>query len=617
MAKVFISYSRHSDNVATILSRDIAELGHTVLWDQELCGGHVWWERILSTIRDCTVFVFVLDEEALKSVACMSELGYARALAKPLLPVLVSDSSLGNLLPTSLAEIQFIDYRSQDRAAAFRLARAFSEVPAPQPLPTPLPQPPEAPISPIVRLGEQVRTESSLTDVQQRVLLADLRQLFYDPPNAREARALLEDFRKRRDILATIAEEVDVLLVSRSPFRSRRLKWREILTRKTTSLAAVTAFLMVVVVLFVGIGQQVTDSPVATDESVVYSRYADIPEGNGILSLTAVLSSGGPAAPDSDWTVYEARVDALGNRKVIASGLSTEQRFTLPAGMYKLTVKNGSAVASRNIGVRRGMVADDKVVLNAGIVDLTALFTSSGPAVDNASWGVYEADALGSGRLVASGLSTEQRFTLPAGKYKVAVEKDNATATQSLEVGAGELKALQIVLNAGIVDLTALFASHGPTVDNPHWEVFEARADAVGNRKHIASGISTEQRFTLPAGEYKIKVEKGNATATQDLVIRAGQVKSMQIVLNAGVVDVMAVFASSGGTAENPNWAVSEKPDTLGNRKRVADGYSTNQRFILSGGRYTLEVEKSGAATTQDIEIQPGKRIELKLVLKK
>src|SRR5215510_4091990 len=99
MAKVFISYSRESENIARALSQDIQELGHTVWFDQELSGGQVWWDRILAMIRDCSVFVFVLDEAALKSTACKSEFDYADALGKPVLPVLVSESVSVNLLP--------------------------------------------------------------------------------------------------------------------------------------------------------------------------------------------------------------------------------------------------------------------------------------------------------------------------------------------------------------------------------------------------------------------------------------------------------------------------------------------------------------------------------------
>jgi hypothetical protein len=110
-------------------------LGHTVWFDHELTGGQVWWDQILAKVRDCDVFIFVLNPEALKSTACKREYSYAHDLGKPILPVLVAEGVRTNLLPSALSQIQFVDYLKQDRDAAIRLARALTATPAPQPLP--------------------------------------------------------------------------------------------------------------------------------------------------------------------------------------------------------------------------------------------------------------------------------------------------------------------------------------------------------------------------------------------------------------------------------------------------------------------------------------------------
>src|SRR5262245_55378833 len=129
MANIFISYSRQCQPVAKALAEDIEALGNTVWFDQELSGGQVWWDQILAKVRNCDVFVFVLDPESLNSTACKSEYGYAANLGKPILPVLISDGVSTNLLPKALAEIQFVDYRKQDRSAAFSLSRALATLP--------------------------------------------------------------------------------------------------------------------------------------------------------------------------------------------------------------------------------------------------------------------------------------------------------------------------------------------------------------------------------------------------------------------------------------------------------------------------------------------------------
>ena len=73
MAKVLISYSRDSLSVAESLDRDIGRLGHTCWFDQDLGGGHAWWDEILRRIREYDLFVFVLTPASLESTACVRE----------------------------------------------------------------------------------------------------------------------------------------------------------------------------------------------------------------------------------------------------------------------------------------------------------------------------------------------------------------------------------------------------------------------------------------------------------------------------------------------------------------------------------------------------------------
>ena len=141
MGGVFLSYSRDSADVAEALAADLKDLGHAVWFDHELSGGQTWWDQILARTRACDVFVLALTPQSLTSTACEREYDYAAALGKPVLPVLLSDGISMNLLPPALAQIQLVDYRSRDRAAGLRLARALGSLPPAGPLPDPLPAP--------------------------------------------------------------------------------------------------------------------------------------------------------------------------------------------------------------------------------------------------------------------------------------------------------------------------------------------------------------------------------------------------------------------------------------------------------------------------------------------
>ena len=212
MAKIFISYSRQSESLTKVLAQDIDDLGHVVWFDQELSGGQSWWDKILENIRDCDIFVMVLDPKALSSVACKREYTYASELHKPILPVLVSSEVSVNLLPAALSKIQMVDYRNRDTSAAFKLARALASIAAAGPLPDRLPEAPEDPLSSLAELARQVEAQANMNYEEQSALLFKLKKLFLDPSNTDDALKLLAAMRKRPDLLVSIADEIDELL---------------------------------------------------------------------------------------------------------------------------------------------------------------------------------------------------------------------------------------------------------------------------------------------------------------------------------------------------------------------------------------------------------------------
>lgn len=213
MVEIFISYSHKNETVTRSLVDDIEALGHAVWFDHELTGGQAWWDKILAKVRDCDLFVFVLDPESLDSTACKLEYGYAADLGKSILPVLVANDVSTKLLPIALSQIQFVDYRKKDRSAALALARAIATVPPPKPLPDPLPSPPQAPISYLANLAEKVETTTTLSYESQCALLVDLKKSLRDTENADDTRMLIERLRKRRDLFVTIGEEIDDLVI--------------------------------------------------------------------------------------------------------------------------------------------------------------------------------------------------------------------------------------------------------------------------------------------------------------------------------------------------------------------------------------------------------------------
>jgi hypothetical protein len=188
MASIFVSYSRKSESTTVDIVRALHAIGHSVWVDQELSGGQIWWDEILKNIRDRDVFVCVIDQNWLDSPACQSEYGYARALSKSVLPILLSESVTVNRLPRELARLQLVDWRARENAQG--LTRALNRLPTDRRLPEPLPLPPEVPMPYLGDLGEKVGS-AALNFDEQIALMFRLGREMRDAGTAVDARALL------------------------------------------------------------------------------------------------------------------------------------------------------------------------------------------------------------------------------------------------------------------------------------------------------------------------------------------------------------------------------------------------------------------------------------------
>jgi hypothetical protein len=210
--KVFLSYSRSDASVAETVADDIRRLGHAVWYDREVSGGQAWWASILQEIRGCDLFTFIMTVKSLESEACVAEYTYASQLRKRILPVLCREDVRVNLLPPALSAIQFVDYRAQDKQAAFALVKAFDGLPPPTALPDPLPAEPPVPISYLGGLRMQIVSERELSLAEQSALLVEIRQGLKDPDSLQDALDLLRQLRARKDLRARVADEIDATI---------------------------------------------------------------------------------------------------------------------------------------------------------------------------------------------------------------------------------------------------------------------------------------------------------------------------------------------------------------------------------------------------------------------
>ncbi len=116
MARIFISYSRADrqfvDDFVPLVRR---VYGLEQVWfDDDIPGGHAWWQLILEQIAQCELFIYLLSNEALASPYCQAEFREALRLQKAILPVIVRPKTqIADTLPDDirqpLQQTQWVD----------------------------------------------------------------------------------------------------------------------------------------------------------------------------------------------------------------------------------------------------------------------------------------------------------------------------------------------------------------------------------------------------------------------------------------------------------------------------------------------------------------------------
>jgi hypothetical protein len=207
---VFITYARKDREVVRQLRADIGQLGHPVWLDEEMTGGHQWWSTILRQIRECTVYVFALSPESLRSRACLSELRYAEVLGRPILPIMVRPVA-ANTAPAVLANTQIVDYANRTPDTVLGLLRAFNALPSARPLPSPLPPEPPIPTSYLNAYLEQLNA-NELTLTAQVELFVQLRGRLDEEDDRAAVWDLLVRLRNRRDLAQSLVADLNEVL---------------------------------------------------------------------------------------------------------------------------------------------------------------------------------------------------------------------------------------------------------------------------------------------------------------------------------------------------------------------------------------------------------------------
>lgn len=255
----------------------------------------------------------------------------------------------------------------------------------------------------------------------------------------------------------------------------------------------------------------------------------------GELALHALLSEEGQQRIEQGlvWRAYAAPAGSApaGTKpKLVGTWRDATPTVRLPAGDYLVVASFGRAHLSRKISVTPGRKSEERFVLNAGGLRLTALLGSGEKAPEMAvSYDIYagEADQSGTRAKVLAGVKPGLVVRLNAGIYQVVSTwgDANATVRADVTVEAGKLTEATVTHHGARVTLKLVTRVGGEALADTQWSLHTPQGDLV---RESFGALPTH---ILSPGSYVASARHAGRTFRREFAVTPGETPQIEIVI--------------------------------------------------------------------------------------
>lgn len=212
-----------------------------------------------------------------------------------------------------------------------------------------------------------------------------------------------------------------------------------------------------------------------------------------------------------------------------------------------------------------------------------------------------------------------QRLTRPlaSGRYAVEVRQGLATARRTIEVGTGPARAVQIVLDAGVITPAARAYKDGDILSGVTYSIRAVTPSAGATAgSTIWFGRSGGSDIVLPVGTYVVRAEAGLVRREETITLTAGNRKALDFLLGTGRLDLAASLANDGPPVEQVTFIVTEDdPESPAGRREVTRSAAPQPEFVLPAGTYYVTAQTAGAEARQRVAIGAGDIVKRTITL--
>ena len=351
---------------------------------------------------------------------------------------------------------------------------------------------------------------------------------------------------------------------------------------------------------------------VSTLESVDAPPEPDRPV---TLSVTTRLTADAAELEGIEWIkIYPVNsgeeANTIGKPIEQQLGGAGETRFKLPPGDYLIEAMQDAVTVSQPITIKPGEARSVDIILNAAHLTLTALAVPDGKPVSVEWLKVYNLDNRSKSLLQALGSAGTADFLVPAGEYLVEASRGVVTANEIVKLPAGETLNKGLVLNSGVLNVSAVMAPGGSPVTVEWFYIYQLQPDGAEKQVTRVLGGSGTTQFTLGVGDYIVEaVSRGGTVRTRNTItIVADDTIDQTLNMNMGIVEIRTEKA---GQITGVDWFYAHEvgaEDKVGPRLGSALGGSGTASFFLPAGKQYIGAKPRGPGQTQwlPVEITAG-----------
>lgn len=218
-------------------------------------------------------------------------------------------------------------------------------------------------------------------------------------------------------------------------------------------------------------------------------------------------------------------------------------------------------------------------------------------------WRIYpdRPDQGGAFRVIKEDRSAQPSFALPRGNYVVHVSFGLASAARTVQLRGDSREVFEIP--AGGLALKGQVGDVRIPTGQISFDIYKGSQFDPGERRPIASNVSTGEIALLPEGTYYIlsKYGDGNSVVRSDIRVQAGKLTDVTVTHRAAAIMFKLVSRKGGEALANTDWAVlSPAGDTIGESRGAFP------RMILAEGEYKVVARNDDKVYQHDLKVITG-----------